>query len=125
MTSEDVDRECTFLREQAAALGEGLRYSDDPACLATALTAHDASHEHWLHLLAHIERTGPPELAEDLSMLYEFHGRLVESLERGLDGWINTQACYEIRTVLADRLTDCTDTAVAELRRLVAMPQPL
>ncbi len=125
MTSQDVDRDCAFLRQQAEALCSGLRHSDDPAALATALTAHEASHETWVHLLARAERQGPPELAAELASLYEYHGRLVESLERGLQGWLNAQAAYEIRTVLADRLAACTTTAVAGLRRRVVIPQPL
>lgn len=125
MVSTEVDRECAFLREQAEALCTGLRATSSPALLATALNAHEASHETWMCLLARLERDGPPQLAADLETLYEFHGRLVESLERGLDGWLNAQAAYEIRRVLADRLAECTAMAVAALRRHVVEPQPL
>jgi hypothetical protein len=109
------DHDCTFLREQARALGAGLRRSDDPALVATALTAHESSHESWLDLLARTE--GDPALAERLATLYQFHGRLVESLDRGLDGWLNPRAAHEIRAVLADRLDECTEATVAALRR--------
>lgn len=125
MMGTDVDRDCAFLREQAEALCNGLRSTGDPAYLATALTAHEASHETWVCLLARLEREGPPQLAADLELLYDFHGRLVESLERGLDGWLNAEAAFEIRTVLADRLADCTAMVVAALRRPRLTPQPL
>lgn len=125
MTRTDVERDCAFLREQAEALGDALRGAGDPADVATALTAHEASHETWVCLLARLEREGSSHLAADIETLYAFHGRVVESLERGLDGWFNPEAAFQIRTVLADRLADCTAMAVAALRRTNLTPQPL
>jgi hypothetical protein len=116
-----VDRDCSFLRAQAASLAEGLRRSGRPECLASALSAHDDGHEPWVRLLAKVAAEDERRLALELSDLYEFHGRLVESLERGLDGWFNGEAAHEIRTVLANRLTDCTEHAVAALERSASL----
>jgi hypothetical protein len=116
--SDEPDDATAFLAEHAATLGDGLRRSDDPMAVAAALAFHDASHENWGHLIASAEQAGASELALELSDLYEFYGRLAESLENGVEGWLSPQAAYAVRAVLADRVATRTAAAIEALLRL-------
>lgn len=115
---EEPDDATAFLTEHAAALADGLRRSDDPMSVAAALAFHEASHENWGHLIASAQQAGAAELALELSDLYEFYGRLAESLETGVEGWLSPQAAYAVRAVLADRVAARTAAAVEALLRL-------
>lgn len=121
LSDDEIADACALLSDQAAGLVAGLR-SLDPSEQERALSAHDASHESWMRLLATLDDTGAEELTGDLTALYAFHGRLAASLERGLDGWFSIAAAREVRTVLGDQLAACTTTTVARLRDLAALP---
>lgn len=105
----------TFLLSQAAWLRRALERADDPTEVGTALGSHDASHEAWLHLIASVERTAGHDAAQQVAVLYGFHGRVVGSLERGLDLRLDPGVARQIRRILAERLQELTAAAVATI----------
>lgn len=104
-----------FLRAQASWLRRGLRLADNPTEVGLVLGTHDASHESWVALIAEIERTLGAEAAGTVAQLYGFHGRIVGSLERGMDLRLDTTIQGQVRRMLADRLTQMTEEAIAVL----------
>lgn len=121
LSSAEIADACTLLFDQAAALLAGLR-SVEAADQERALSAHEASHESWMRLLAAVAGVGAEELSGDLAALYAFHGRLAASLERGLDGWFSIAAAREVRVVLGEQLAACTAATVETLRGLAPLP---
>lgn len=121
LSGTEIADACGLLSDQAAALLAGLR-SLETADQERALSAHEASHESWMRLLAAVDGAGAEELSGDLAALYAFHGRLAASLERGLDGWFSIAAAREVRTVLGEQLAACTVATIASLRSLAPLP---
>jgi hypothetical protein len=111
LDSEDT---VVFLRRQAATLVDALRRPEDGGALRAAVAAHDDCHATWVALIAAAQRRGH-DAADALTDLYTVHGRLLESLERGLDGWFHAGAALEVRRVLADRLELRTLGVIATL----------
>jgi len=110
----DVEGSALFLRQQAATLTCALLRPDDPSALRDACAAHEGCHDRWVGLVAGTrERSG--DAADAVADLYTFHGRLLESLEHGLEGWFHPQAASDVREVLADRLARRTDAVVGAL----------
>lgn len=110
----DVQGSGLFLRQQAATLTCALLDPDDPSTLRDACAAHEGSHDRWVGLVA-ATRERSADAADAVADLYTFHGRLLESLEHGLEGWFHPQAASDIREVLADRLARRTDAVVGAL----------
>jgi hypothetical protein len=96
-----------------------LRTPRDPLALRHASARHDDCHGSWVALIAAARRQGD-QVADALAELYTVHGRLLESLERGMDGWFHPGAAEEVRRVLSDRLEQRTDAVVASLKGLPA-----
>lgn len=115
----DVEHTATFLRRQAETLVAALRTPQDPLALRHASARHDDCHGEWVALIAAARRRGD-NVADPLAELYTVHGRLLESLERGLDGWFHPGAADEVRRVLSDRLEQRTAAVVARLQGLPA-----
>lgn len=113
----DIDTATLFLRAQASWLRQGLERSADPAAVGIVLGSHDASHESWLALIGLVERLDA-DVAEALSTLYGYHGRVVGSLERGFDTRLDADVLCEVRRMLSDRLEQLTDEAAARLAAL-------
>jgi hypothetical protein len=111
----DVAAASLFLRAQASWLCRGLTRNDDPAAVGIVLGAHDASHESWLTLIAATQVSHGDDTAQEIAALYGFHGRVVGSLERGLDRRLETRVADHIRELLAERLRDLTQAAIARL----------
>jgi hypothetical protein len=105
----------TFLRAQASWLRRGLRLVGDAVEVGLVLGTHDASHESWVDLIAAVERALGEEAAQKLSQLYAFHGRVAGSLDRGMDLRLDEGVRAQVRRMLADRLTELTEEAVAAL----------
>jgi len=114
---EQHDQQAVFLRQQAEILTRALRSPGDPRALAQACAAHEDCHDRWLELVA---AAGPA--GEAVADLYTLHGRLLESLERGLEGWFSPEAAREVRLVLAERLKQRTDLVVTSV---LALPSPV
>lgn len=115
----DAPRAALFLRAQASWLQQGLDRVDDPAAIGIVLGTHDASHESWCALICALEQTAP-DLAADVSGLYAYHGRIVGSLERGLDRRLEPSVRAQVHAMLAKRLTELTATVGAALESLPA-----
>lgn len=114
--SFDVEGACAFLCAQASWLDLGLRRSEDPSQLATALRAHERGHETWLGLIGAADRVGETGAADRMGALYAFHGRVVGALEGGPDGRVDAVACAEVRRLLCERLDHLTRETLAALR---------
>lgn len=113
----DAQESAAFLRQQAATLADALHRPEDPFALRHASAAHEACHDRWVALIASA-RGRSPAVADAVADLYTLHGRLLESLEHGLEGWFHPQAAADVREVLADRLAQRTRAVVA----LIAAP---
>ncbi|HWH32472.1 MAG TPA: hypothetical protein VNU01_07355 [Egibacteraceae bacterium] len=116
---QPLDREAAalFLRAQASWLRRGLRLAEDPVEVGIVLGTHDSSHESWVELIAAVERSAGAPAAGVVSALYGFHGRVVGSLERDMDLRLDAAVQAQVRRMLADRLTEMTEQAVALLAR--------
>jgi hypothetical protein len=115
--SLDAPAAAAFLRAQASWLRRGLRLATDPSEVGSVLGTHDASHGSWVSLIAEVERLVGDDAAQQVSQLYGFHGRVVGSLERGLDLRLDAGVQAQVRRMLAERLTQLTDEAVGALSR--------
>lgn len=104
-----------FLRAQASWLRRGLRLVGDAVEVSLVLGTHDASHESWVDLIAAAERALGKDAAQKLSQLYALHGRVAGSLDRGMDLRLDEAVRAQVRRMLADRLTELTEEAVAAL----------
>lgn len=111
-TSLDGAAATTFLQGQAGWLVRALEECIDATLLGVARLAHDRSHGRWLALIAAAAEAGDPVLADDLAALYTFHGRIVESLERGAGGRVDGASCAVVRRILAERLSVRTAAAI-------------
>lgn len=100
-----------FLQSQASWLIHGLERFEDPTAVGIVLGRHDAGHESWLSLISDIERHDHT-LADTLSTLYGFHGRVVGSLERGPDPRLGHEVHLQVRRLLRTRLLALTAGAV-------------
>lgn len=112
----DVDGACAFVCAQASWLDLGLRRSNDPTVLATALRSHEQGHETWIRLISSAERSGASGAAVQLGALYAFHGRLIGALEGGTGGGVDALACDDVRRLLCDRLGRLTRESLEVLR---------
>jgi hypothetical protein len=112
-----------FLRSQSAWLRRGLEAAEDPAAVGVVLSVHEASHERWLGLIGELEAAGDPS-APAVSGLYEFHGRIVGFLERGLDRRLDARVCKGIRSLLVLRLRELTCDTVHAVERGAPAPTP-
>jgi hypothetical protein len=117
----DADAASTFLHSQARWLAHALDKANVPEIVGTVLGLHDASHEAWLELIADVERLDERS-AQDLAALYSYHGRVVGSLERGLDPLLNGSVQVQVRQLLADRLEAMTSAAAQLVEDLAARP---
>lgn len=109
----DVEAATLFLRAQASWLCRGLtQAADDPIAVRIVLGAHDATHGRWLSLIARVQRSFGSAVAEQLSRVYAFHGRVAGSLERGVDPLLEPDLAEQIRRVLAEHLRQVTEAAV-------------
>lgn len=119
--SHDLDARAAsaFLQSQARWLAHALEHVESTEVVDTVLGMHDASHDRWLGLIAGVERTDG-DAAADLTAVYGYHGRVAGSLERGvaepLGGGVRRRVC----TLLARRLDQLTDEAVAIVEDLAA-----
>lgn len=104
-----------FLRAQASWLRRGLRLVGDAVEVGLVLGTHDASHESWVDMIAAVERGLGDEAAQKMAQLYAFHGRVAGSLERGMDLRLDETVRIQVRRMLADRLTELTEEAIAAL----------
>lgn len=111
----DRDAAARFLRRQCTCLGEGLAQVCDPGVATRILSAHDDSHPQWLALIAALHAVGDTVAAASVSTVYTFHGRMAAALERGPDPRLSTAVCAEVRALLASRLEELTEMAVAAL----------
>lgn len=102
-----------FLRAQASWLRRGLRLADDATEVGVVLGTHDSSHESWVTLIAAVSHDLGPGAAAEVSQLYGFHGRVVGSLERGMDLRLEPEVQRQVRRMLAERLTDMTEQVTA------------
>lgn len=112
----DVEGACAFLCAQASWLDLGLRRSEDPSLLATALRAHERGHETWIGLIGAADRAGETGASDRMGALYAFHGRVVGVLEGGPDGRVDAVACAEVRRLLCERLGRLTRDTLDALR---------
>lgn len=111
----DVVSASLFLRAQSSWLCRGLERAADPTATGIVLGAHDASHESWLDLIATVQRCRGDEPAQQIAALYGFHGRVVGSLERGLDRSLDPGVAASVRELLGERLQVLTERAVTIL----------
>jgi hypothetical protein len=105
---------CIFLRTQAAWLSHGLERADDPTSVGIVLARHDVCHEHWLDMIAHLDREDE-EVAGQIATLYAFHGRVVGCLERGPDRRLGADVRGEVRRLLSRRLAAMTDACIQSI----------
>lgn len=109
--TDDVAR---FLTEQAECLASGLEHAEDPLAVRAVLRSHDGAHDRWLRLISGMT-SHDPGAADELAALYELHGRVAGSLERG-GRRIGDRALQEhARALLAQQLRSTTARAVAAL----------
>lgn len=104
-----------FLRAQASWLRRGLRLVSDAVEVGIVLGTHDASHESWVDMIAAVERALGDDATQKMAQLYAFHGRVAGSLERGMDLRLDEAVRTQVRRMLADRLTELTEEAIAAL----------
>lgn len=107
----DARAACSFLRSQARWLAQALDNADTADVVGTSLGVHDASHAAWLDLIADVERLDS-DAAAAVSAVYSYHGRVVGSLERGLDPLLTGQVQGQVRQLLGRRLESLTTAAV-------------
>jgi hypothetical protein len=115
----NVDAAAHFLRGQASWLCRALMGPGDPSAVGTVLGAHDRSHESWLTLIAGVARVDD-DAAQRLASLYGLHGRIVGSLERGIDLRLADDVAEQVRRLLSLRLQEATDEAITALAFAVA-----
>jgi uncharacterized protein YPO0396 len=117
----DARTACTFLQAQGQWLAHGLEHASAPDVVGTVLGMHDASHEAWLDLIAAIERADEAA-AQEVAALYGYHGRVVGSLERGLDPLLTGAVQHQVRRLLVRRLETLTAQAVELVEGLGSTP---
>ena len=110
----DRRRAVRFVRTQSWWLERGLTRAEDATAVGIVLGTHDASHEAWLALIAALEADGDTG-AGAVAALYEFHGRVVGFLERGLDQRLDPGVRSGLRSLLKTRLAQLTAAAAEGL----------
>lgn len=103
-----------FVRDQTAWLCRGLGQAGDAITVRRVVAAHDASHERWVALLA-ATREHADAADEALAALYTEHGRARGALERPRDTLLSPSIIGRVHALMADRLVELTDAAVAAL----------
>lgn len=113
-------RTTTFLRGQAQWLQRGLLNSSDRVVVDLVLSAHDRSHERWVVLIGQIGDTLGEQAAADVASVYAYFGRVAGSLDAGTMETLCPNVAAQARHLLAERLTDLTETAVESVWRMAA-----
>lgn len=113
----DMDTEAVglFLRGQCSCLQRGLERAEDETAVAIVLRSHEACHGAWLSLIAALERPSPAAAAL-VANLYNFHGRVVGSLERGPDLRLDAGLRADVRRLLGDRLATLTEETLGAVQ---------
>ena len=111
---DDVDAG-RFLRGEAAALQRALRASAAADRLGGGV---ELDHESWLALIATLHARGQRDAADELCGLYSFHGRVVTSLERGVDPRLGAAVASRVRALLIDEVGRRTTRACRTLPRV-------
>lgn len=116
--SDERDAEA-FLRQEAATLERALVAACDDGAHRTAGDARpgavELDHESWLALIATLHARGQHDAADEICGLYSFHGRVVTSLERGLDPRLGAAVASRVRALLVDELAHRTTMVCREL----------
>lgn len=102
-----------FLRRQQALLLRRLRDADRDAGGAPA--AEEGVHTEWLVLIATAGEHRGADAADRVARLYAYHGRVAGSLERQRQLPLPAPSSQRLRRLLASRLAELTDDAVAAL----------
>lgn len=100
-----------FLRRQQASLSR--RIQDFDATVRAGTTAEEAAtHAEWLALIAAVSDARGSEAAYRVTRLYEYHGRVLGSLDRQRTLPLSPPAAQGLRRMLADHLVELTTDAV-------------
>lgn len=110
----DVIEAVAFVEQEACLLRTALARPSEQAA-EVVLAAQDRAHASWLALVSGVSRGGDPGLAEELTRLYGFHGRLAGWLERGADPLLGGTVVPLLRLLLVDELRGKTGGAVQGL----------
>lgn len=113
-------RATTFMRAQAQWLRRGLEHADDAVALSIVLAAHDRSHERWVGQIGAVEHTLGDRAAQAVSTTYAYLGKLAASLEASTMSLLEPDVAMQARQLLAQRLTDVTESAVEALWQAAA-----
>src|SRR5680860_278068 len=111
----DVDAATSFLRAQSSPLARRLRGTGAADAVGIALARHEASHATWIELIAAVECCRGQRAAACVADVYACHGEVVGSLECRLHRLLAPEAAVLLHRLLAQRLDDLTEKAVAAL----------
>lgn len=121
----DPVRAVDFLERRACDLRHALARPEQPEAIASLRQRQADNHEGWLNLIGVLDRASGRDVADQVTTLYGFHGRVAACLERGLDPRLGAQVAARVRVQLLTELQDRTAAAVsAVLDRASAMAHP-
>ncbi len=109
--SDESDAEA-FLRREASALERALEAASNGRDRPVVV---ELDHESWLALIATLHARGQHDAADEICGLYSFHGRVLTSLERGLDPRLGAAVASRVRGLLVDELERRTTTVCQRL----------
>lgn len=104
-----------FMEHQAGLLRDALARPGEPGGVERALRRQEWAHGTWLALVGHAQRDGHSGLAELMTALYGFHGRVAGTLARGCYPWLPTMAQQRLRLLLIEELHRLTGRAIEAL----------